>query len=147
MPISFRDEDEPQAAELKPGKHVCTIRSVEEHTSKAGNLSIRVSAKVDDGAWLNEYLRPTRANVIRLCTACGVAAPEGNELNEEALKGLEFRALLSIEPGKDGYPDKYRIDQWLKPSAPPATKPVNKPAPAAAVKPADAPAEDDDIPF
>jgi hypothetical protein len=53
--------------------------------------------------------------------------------------------LLSIEPGKDGYPDRYRIDQWLKPA--PATKPVNKPAPAAAVKPAGALAEDDDIPF
>jgi hypothetical protein len=144
MPISFRDEDE-QAVELKPGKHTCTIRSVEEHTSKAGNLSIKVSAKVDDGNWLNEYLRPTRANVIRLCTACGVAAPEGNELNEEALRGLDFRAVLSVEPGKDGYADKYRIDQWLKPA--PATKPVNKPAPAAAVKPAGALAEDDDIPF
>lgn len=147
MPISFREDDAPDQAELTPGAHNCTIRTVEDHTSKAGNLSIHLSARVDDGNWLHEYMPPTRQTVQRLCTACGVSMPEGNEFDEAIFKDRQFRAVLKIELGTNGYADKYRVDQWLKPKPTPApvkaeTKPVNKAAVAANVNPAD-----DDIPF
>lgn len=147
MPISFSDEEQPQRAELTPGAHNLTVFKVEDHVSKAGNRTIHLSAKVDDGNWLHEYMPPTRQSVQRLCTACSVEMPKGNEFDESMLKDLPFRAVLKIELGTNGYQDKYRIEQWLKPKPTPApvaaaTKPVNKPAAAANVNPAD-----DDIPF
>lgn len=163
MPIQFREEDEQPAAELTPGVHVCTIRSVESHTSKAGNLSIKLWAKVDDGESLYEYMPPTRKSVSQLCVACGVPVPTGQELDEESLRGRTFRARLKVELGKDGYADKYRVEQWLKPQAAastpvagaPATKAVNQQRVAAAIagkasrQPTAAPAlaDDDGIPF
>lgn len=162
MPIQFREEDDAPAATLTPGVHACTIRSVESHTSKAGNLSIKVWAKVDDGESLYEYLPPTRKSVAQLCGACGVPVPAGQELDEESLKGRTFRARLKVELGKDGYADKYRVEQWLKPQAAstpvagaPATKAVNQQRVAAAIAgkasrqapAAPALADDDGIPF
>lgn len=163
MPIQFRDEDDAPAAALTPGVHVCTVRSVESYTSKAGNQTIKVWAKTDDGESLYEYLPPTRRSVAQLCGACGVPVPAGQELDEESLKGRTFRARLKVELGKDGYADKYRVEQWLKPQAAastpvagaPATKAVNQQRVAAAIAgkasrqaPAAPPlADDDGIPF
>jgi len=144
MPISFSEDaaqnDQPT---LTPGVHVCTIKSLEPHVSKAGKNSLHLTCRVDDGEWMHEYMPPVRSSIARICTAVGIPTPTGNEIDEESLRGLTFRARLKVEPGRDGYQDKYRVQDWLKPKAaepaapaapkPTATKTINQERVAAAL--------------
>jgi hypothetical protein len=134
MPIQFEEDDAPQSlADLKPRTATVVLKRVEAYTSKAGKEYIKVSARTtDDGEWLNEYMQPRRSTVATLCAAVGVEMPQDLTLHEEALIGLECRVKLSVEPAKDGYPAKYRVEKWIpatQAAAPaaavPGTKPLN----------------------
>jgi hypothetical protein len=131
MPIQFHEDDsEVGGGDLTPRTATVKIRSVEEYHSKAGKVWIRVNARTtDDGEWLNEYLPPKRGTVVMLCASAGVEAPQDGTLNEELLAGCECRVKLKVEPAKDGYPAKYRVEKWLPAGQPaqavPGSKPLN----------------------
>ena len=151
MTISFRDEEfEP----LKPRTAVLEVKGFEEHTSKKGNLCLHFTGRVEDGGeYVHEYLPPTRESVTKVCQAAGVPVPEGNELDPNALIGRRLKVKLKVEPGNDGYPDRYRVEKWSKTPVDGGTKPVQQERVAAAISGKGQTADDfesdvdDSIPF
>lgn len=151
MTISFRDEEhEP----LAPKTAILTIRIFEEHTSKKGNHLLHFGAGVDgEDQFVHEYMPPTRATVEKVCQAAGVPVPKGNELDPAALIGRRVKVKLKVEPGNDGYPDKYRVERWSKTPVDGGTKQVQQERVAAAISGKSAKSDDfeadvaDGIPF
>ena len=59
--------------------------------------------------------------------------PEGNELDPNALIGRRLKVKLKVEPGTDGYADRYRVEKWSKTPVDGGTKPVQQERVAAAI--------------
>ncbi|MFK7962200.1 MAG: hypothetical protein AB8G96_16940, partial [Phycisphaerales bacterium] len=131
----------------------------EERVSSKGNpmIALELEPSGHSGSIIREYLVATEAAMFKIkqfCEAAGLLDTfNRGRLTEADCRGAKVRARLVIEEGTDGYPDKNRVDEFLRAGGIP-TQPDHggggggggggrATAPAAA----HAPIDEEDIPF
>jgi hypothetical protein len=102
-----------------------TIEWIEQHVSRAGNLSIKLKLKLvkdDQTTIAYEYLsHGSRKRLQSFCDSLQVPLPEGRLVDCDnrallQLKGATGVARIRVEQS-DGYPERNRVSLWLKPES------------------------------
>lgn len=105
---------------LEPGTYELTVREAEERVSSKGNPMIALELEPDGhaGMVIREYLVATQAAMFKIkqfCEAAGLMEKfNAGRLTEADCRNIRVKAKLTIEEGTDGYPDKNRVDEFLK---------------------------------
>lgn len=139
---------------LKPGIYDFEVMRAEETTSRAGNAMIKLKVRVfhDGGeAHLYDYLVSTQVEKLcAFCDAVGLSKEyDAGDVKSDDMEGRSGRAKIGIEdekPKDDGegnWPAKNKIKDYLPRNEKDGGRKVEKPEPT----PAEAAAENEDLPF
>ena len=139
---------------LPEGVYALKVSDAEEQTSAKGNKMIVVFMEASDAAGrvvkLRDYLVSTPKAVFKIeqfCKAAGLNHQfQSGRLLPDDCKGRTVRARVILETGRDGYPDRNAVDEYLAHDAGIETR-FEEPS---ASTQQDAPVrqvEDNDIPF
>lgn len=158
--MQFKPQSEADiAAKSKPitGTFPATIHTAENCTSKKGVDMIKLDLTVYAGDRKLEkstYLHPAmEVLVFNACKHSGLLEEyQSGDLTAEMFENKDVMVKLGIEKGKDGYPDKSVIKDFMPVDAPVTESAPRSPAPPAQRPPRppadpDLDAQPDDIPF
>jgi len=104
---------------LKKGVYEFEVEQATEKTSKAGHSMFEVRLKLNgSGRVLTDYLLPEVPEKFRhAAAACGLLAQyESGSLSDSDLQGKRGKLKLGIEKGKNGYPPRNKVEDYLAPS-------------------------------
>jgi hypothetical protein len=140
---------------LKPGIYDGEVMRAEETTSKSsGNPMIKLKVRIfHDGGEAHLYDYITSTQVEKLCAFCDAVGLskeyDAGDVKSDDMEGRPFRAKIGIEdekPKDDGegnWPAKNKIKDYLPRNEKDGGRKVEKPEPT----PAEAAAENEDLPF
>jgi hypothetical protein len=105
---------------LDPGTYELKVQDAEERVSSKGNpmIALVLEAVAHPGVQIREYLVATQAAMFRIrnfCEAAGLLEKfNAGRLTEDDCRGVTVRARVMVEEGGE-YPDKNRVEEYLKP--------------------------------
>jgi hypothetical protein len=121
--MNFQPKTEQEIADSrlwKKGVYDFEIVGAEEKTSATGgNIMIDLKVKLTrpDGAArvITAYVLPKRMETLRnAAAACGLLDRyDGGSLSDADFQGKRGKLKLGIEKGKNGYPDRNIVADWL----------------------------------
>lgn len=146
---------------MKPGEYECIVTDIRESATKGGTPYVSVDLVVRndveqeyrnkhiwDSLWLSEKAAPISAKKINaIDKALKMPEAEYADYTEwgQACAGKPCRIRVSIQPARDGYEARERIDWYRETTAPEVAHVWKaKPQPNEAFTPVKA---DDDLPF
>lgn len=139
---------------LPDGVYALKVRDAEEQTSAKGNKMIVVFMEATDSEGrvvnLRDYLVSTPRAVFKIeqfCKAAGLNHQfQSGRLLPDDCKGRTVRARVILEPGRDSYPDRNTVDEYLTHDAGIETR-FEEPSAASSQEAPARQVEDNDIPF
>lgn len=157
------EEDAAAVNLMAKGEYDAVVRAAEEKTSQSGNQMFALQLTVYDGdaqKHVFDYLVFTdggHAKIQRFCKSADIwETYQSGELTPDGLLQLNVRVKIGIEDGKDGYPPKNKVVDYLPRNLPPKRSAANDELRGPSVLPGVDPAQRrealaarpaDDIPF
>jgi len=123
--MQFTPRTEKELAEsrlMKKGVYDFEILDARETTSNAGNTMIELKVKVmngNGGRVLADYLlAKTPEKLLHCASACGLADKyDTGELADSDFRGKRGKLKLAVEKGKNGFPDRNVVADYVAPKS------------------------------
>ena len=122
--MDFKPKTEKEIAEsklLSRGVYDFEVLNAWEKTAKtSGNPMIELQIRISGAAGsrvIADYLVSTKADKLRsACAACGLLPKyEAGSVSNADFMGKQGRLKLGIEKGKNGYPDRNQVADYILP--------------------------------
>lgn len=116
--INVNTSELPTSDAFPRGIYSYIIEEVSDpETDKNGNQYLKVRHKVTEGDSTNRvvhdnYLKLDGARFENLVAAAGHEGDTIKDTND--MVGWEFKAMTGVEPAKDGFPERNRIEMYIR---------------------------------